>query len=108
MNIKVIGVFKIVNGRGRSSTISISNTKNRTINKKKRREKGIREEEVGSNPHSKGDSFSRLGLERMVRINESIKMTRGRNIRMIENNINTKAWLIIYNINVIRFSGIVL
>lgn len=47
-------------GKGRRMTISISNTKNRTANRKNRREKGSRALDTGSNPHSKGEDFSRL------------------------------------------------
>lgn len=49
----------IVNGKGRSRTISISNTRKITAVKKNRREKGNRAFFTGSNPHSKGESFSR-------------------------------------------------
>lgn len=44
---------------GISNTISISNTKNTTANRKNRMEKGSRAEDNGSNPHSNGDIFSR-------------------------------------------------
>lgn len=47
-------------GRGRIMTISMSNTRNRTANRKNRREKGNRAFDVGSNPHSNGEDFSRF------------------------------------------------
>jgi hypothetical protein len=46
-------------GIGIKSTISISNTIKIIANKKNRKENGIRELWFGSNPHSKGDNFSR-------------------------------------------------
>ena len=48
-----------IRGEGRRRTISISKTKNRTANRKNRREKGSRAEDLGSNPHSNGEDFSR-------------------------------------------------
>jgi len=61
-------------GRGIRSTISISNTRKITARRKNRREKGSRAEFLGSNPHSKGDFFSRSLFDRELsrRIN-SIK-----------------------------------
>lgn len=44
---------------GIRSMISMSKTKNRTARRKNRIEKGNRAEALGSNPHSKGDDFSR-------------------------------------------------
>jgi len=52
--------------------ISISKTRKITANKKNRVEKGMRADLLGSNPHSKGELFSR-SIE--VRI-ERIKPTR--------------------------------
>ena len=46
-------------GIGIKRTISISNTRNNTANKKNRILKGSRAVDFGSNPHSKGDLFSR-------------------------------------------------
>ena len=46
-------------GRGIIKAISISKTKKITARRKNRVEKGIRAEFFGSNPHSKGDLFSR-------------------------------------------------
>ena len=44
---------------GNSKVISTSKIKKITAIKKKWREKGSRAEDLGSNPHSKGDLFSR-------------------------------------------------
>lgn len=48
-----------VNTIGRIKAISTSKIKKIIVIKKNRIEKGIREEFIGSNPHSKGDDFSR-------------------------------------------------
>lgn len=45
--------------RGRIKVISTSKIRKITAIKKNWREKGIRAEDLGSNPHSKGDLFSR-------------------------------------------------
>jgi hypothetical protein len=52
-------------------------------NKKNRMEKGIRAVLLGSNPHSKGDDFSRSVLDRAAKILAAIKMIRGTNIAMV-------------------------
>lgn len=44
---------------GKIKAISISKIKKITVIKKKWREKGIRAEDLGSNPHSNGEDFSR-------------------------------------------------
>lgn len=49
-------------GIGISKAISISKTKNKTARMKNRREKGMRAELCGSNPHSNGVDFSKLIL----------------------------------------------
>lgn len=51
-------------GIGINRTISISNTRKMTANRKNRIENGIRAECNGSNPHSNGDDFSRFIIER--------------------------------------------
>ena len=48
-------------GVGIKSAISMSNTRKMTARMKNRREKGMRAEERGSNPHSNGDDFSEEG-----------------------------------------------
>lgn len=56
-------------GKGRRIAISTSKIKKITAIKKKRREKGKRGEQKGSNPHSKGEVFSRskiIFLERWL------------------------------------------
>lgn len=45
-----------------SKTISISKIRKITANKKNRKEKGTRAESLGSNPHSKGEAFSRSNI----------------------------------------------
>jgi uncharacterized protein YeeX (DUF496 family) len=50
LNVKTIGKIK---------AISTSKIKKIIVIKKNRIEKGIRDEFIGSNPHSKGDDFSR-------------------------------------------------
>lgn len=45
--------------RGKIKAISISKIKKITVIKKKCRENGIRADDFGSNPHSKGEFFSR-------------------------------------------------
>jgi len=55
----VKGVWFLIEISGISNTISISKTKKTTASKKNRRENGCRADFLGSNPHSKGESFSR-------------------------------------------------
>jgi len=54
------GIFDKIIGIGISRTISISNTRKMTASRKNRIENGMRADRKGSNPHSNGDSFSRL------------------------------------------------
>lgn len=49
-------IIKII---GRIKAISTSKIKKIIVIKKNRNENGIREEDLGSNPHSNGDAFSR-------------------------------------------------
>jgi hypothetical protein len=49
-----------LNAKGRRSTISTSKIRKITVTKKNRNEKGTRAPEFGSNPHSKGELFSRF------------------------------------------------
>lgn len=44
---------------GKIKAISTSKIKKITVIKKKCKEKGIRADDLGSNPHSNGDDFSR-------------------------------------------------
>lgn len=56
---------------GKIIAISISKIKNKIAIKKNCKEKGVRAEDLGSNPHSKGDIFSRskiVDLEMIVQI----------------------------------------
>lgn len=59
----------IIMGKGNKIAISTSKIKKITAIKKKRKEKGKRGEQKGSNPHSKGEDFSRskiIFLERFL------------------------------------------
>jgi hypothetical protein len=62
-NLTNIHVVRLEMGRiiiiGKSRAISTSKIRKITAIKKNRREKGNRDELLGSNPHSKGDLFSR-------------------------------------------------
>lgn len=60
MNHVVMFLVFIVKIIGKIITISISKIKNNTAIKKNCDENGIRDELLGSNPHSNGDIFSRL------------------------------------------------
>lgn len=62
-----IGVGGGRRGRGSKRTISMSKTRKITARRKKRRENGIRAEFLGSNPHSKGESFSRSWSDRAAK-----------------------------------------
>ena len=57
--VEILFLIKKIKPRGISKTISISNTKNIIVIRKNRNEKGDRAFFCGSNPHSKGDNFSR-------------------------------------------------
>lgn len=61
---------------GRRSTISTSNIKKITANKKNRREKGIRADWFGSNPHSNGEVFSRSFKVRIFKVQARRKIKR--------------------------------
>ena len=50
---------------GNNKTISTSKIRKITANKKNRRENGNRADPIGSNPHSKGDLFSRSKITRL-------------------------------------------
>lgn len=63
---KIDGAYVVkINGIGINNTISISNTIKIIASKKNRVENGIRAVWLGSNPHSKGDIFSRSPLLRI-------------------------------------------
>jgi hypothetical protein len=57
---------------GKSKAISTSKIKKITAIKKNRRENGSRDELLGSNPHSKGDLFSRSIIDFFERIEANI------------------------------------
>mgnify|MGYP001563487500 CR=1 FL=1 len=62
-------------GIGRRIAISTSKTKKIIAIIKNRREKGIRAEEKGSNPHSKGEDFSRSRIDFLLIIEAIIIIT---------------------------------
>lgn len=64
-------------GIGINSTISMSNTMKIIASRKNRMENGIRALWLGSNPHSNGEDFSRLGIERIDTIQAIMKMITG-------------------------------
>ncbi len=53
-------------GKGINNTISMSNTMKMIASIKNRKENGTRALFFGSNPHSKGDAFSRSIVDRML------------------------------------------
>ncbi len=73
---------KITVGIGINKTISISNTIKIIARRKNRIEKGIRAVLFGSNPHSKGEDFSRSILDRALRIQAAVRTSEGRAIAM--------------------------
>ena len=87
-------LLTIIIGIGIIKAISISKTKKITASKKNRVEKGIRDEFLGSNPHSKGDLFSRsINLRIDIKVpNTKIKLeiNIAKNLQKIINNIHKK------------------
>lgn len=74
--------ISIIEARGRSSVISTSKIKKMTAIKKNRREKGSRAEPLGSNPHSKGEFFSRSEIVFLDK-SEAIVITKIEMIKII-------------------------
>lgn len=64
-------------GSGISNTISMSKTIKITARRKNRIENGVRAERIGSNPHSNGDSFSRLFISALVDVRIDREYTNG-------------------------------
>lgn len=91
---QIIKLTNLNNGIiGKIKAISTSKIKKITVIKKKCKEKGIRAEEFGSNPHSKGEHFSRsinVFFDVIIEIN-IIKLE-----IIIINKINEKIKMIIY------------
>lgn len=72
-------------GIGMRRTISMSNTMKITARRKNRIENGIRADRVGSNPHSNGDSFSRLlNVDRVAVIHAIITSSGGIKIATLD------------------------
>jgi hypothetical protein len=65
-------------GKGIIRTISISKTIKMIPRRKNRNENGIRAVFLGSNPHSKGDVFSRSDSERDLRNQAATKVTKAK------------------------------
>lgn len=74
---------KIIVGIGISNTISISNTIKIIASRKNRIENGIRAVLLGSNPHSKGDDFSRSVWDRAAKILAAARMIEGTSRAMV-------------------------
>ena len=87
----MVTLFLTPKGMGINSAISISKTRKITAKRKNRREKGIRADDLGSNPHSKGESFSRSWVDRADKIRAVIIIADGKiraiNIDIVLNNI---------------------
>jgi len=73
VNIQVLIFLRlIIEARGRRRVISTSKMRKITAIKKNRREKGRRADPLGSNPHSKGEFFSRSVIVFLAKIEEII------------------------------------
>lgn len=76
----IMFLLKNNKGKGRIITISISKIKKIMAIKKNFKEKGIRDRENGSNPHSKGDNFSLFAtllkeiIKKIIKIIKEIKI----------------------------------
>jgi hypothetical protein len=69
-----LGIFRI-SGRGRIRAISTSKIRKITAMRKNRKENGSRADLVGSNPHSKGDIFSRSNSDFFeIRENSAVRI----------------------------------
>jgi hypothetical protein len=80
-------------GAGIIRTISMSKTIKITANRKNRRENGTRALRFGSNPHSKGDDFSRSLLVRILSAWAAINVIITKlKINDIANNIVLMEW----------------
>lgn len=89
MIIEICG-FIIIMGSGINRTISMSNTIKITANRKNRVENGIRADRVGSNPHSKGEIFSRSLIDRNAITHARIISSGGKiraNIEELDNSV---------------------
>jgi len=73
-------------GIGINSTISMSKTIKIIANRKNRKENGIRALWLGSNPHSNGEDFSRLEIDR-IEVIHAIKNTMNGRIIAIDEDV---------------------
>lgn len=79
-----------VSGVGRRSTISMSNTRKIRASRKNRSENGVRAKLLGSNPHSKGEIFSRSIFVRVERIKPAPQVSI---LRVVANKIENKTFI---------------
>ena len=99
-NQSIILVF-IINGIiGKINTISTSKIRKIIVIKKNRREKGSREDLFGSNPHSKGEFFSRSYKDFFDKIEANNIITLEIN-KISKTLINIKNIIYINSINII-------
>ena len=110
-------IIKII---GKINAISTSKIKKIIVIKKNFKEKGIREEDIGSNPHSNGDLFSRSEYLFLDKIVASIITTIDNkiiinDIKVIEKIIyiikinkpyDWKSYILLYYINILSSSSI--
>lgn len=61
----------------------MSKTKNKIVNRKNRREKGMRALFLGSKPHSKGDVFSRSAFDFIAKIAAATRITEANAIESV-------------------------
>lgn len=81
-------VIEYKTGRGISKTISMSNTIKIIASKKNRIENGTRALWLGSNPHSKGEDFSRFLIARIEQIHAIVKTINGRIVAINDDSNN--------------------
>ena len=93
--------FTII-AKGRRRVISTSKIKKITAIRKNRREKGSRADPLGSNPHSKGEFFSRSIIVFFAK-REAIIMTAAAIIKVIV--MERKMMIIAFSRNLSRLSG---
>lgn len=75
------------NGSGINSTISMSNTMKMMLSRKKRIENGTRALFFGSNPHSKGEVFSRSDDLRVASTQATPRTRRQMVVAVIKENV---------------------
>lgn len=109
---KILENFKIII-IGKIKAISTSKIKKIIVIKKNRRENGSREDDLGSNPHSNGDLFSRsikaffdkieaknITIVTIVKINEAIKIIEKIIYTVINRLYDWKSNILLYYIDI--------